>query len=280
MRELKSLLKQGAGLSGALLFVWASAAMALTGALTEDIRDRIKAADIVLLGEVHDNPAHHQVQSEFLTLINPRAVVWEMITADQAALLRPDLLADAETLKTQLDWDSSGWPDFALYAPLFAATTEAAHFGAMVPRSASAEIMQDGIVAWFGADAVAFGLDQPLPEAEQAEREADQMANHCDALPEDLLPMMVDFQRLRDGELARVALRALKDTGGPVAVITGNGHARSDRGVPVYLLQAAPDLQVFSLGQSEEGGISGQFDLVMDAPAEERPDPCLAFAKD
>jgi uncharacterized iron-regulated protein len=125
-----------------------------------------------------------------------------------------------------------------------------------------------------------FGLDQPLPEAEQTAREADQQANHCNAMPEKMLPVLVDFQRLRDAALAAAADKALAETGGPVAVITGNGHARMDRGLAVYLAKARPEVAIRSLGQSEDGHISGQFDLVLDASSVERPDPCLAFRKD
>jgi uncharacterized iron-regulated protein len=92
--------------------------------------------------------------------------------------------------------------------------------------------------------------------------------------------MMVDVQRFRDAELARVTLAALSETGGPVAVVTGNGHARQDWGMPVYLAAAAADVSVFVLGQSESGsGPDGIFDLVLDAPAVDRPDPCEAFLK-
>jgi uncharacterized iron-regulated protein len=104
------------------------------------------------------------------------------------------------------------------------------------------------------------------------------MAAHCDALPEDMLPGMVAVQRLRDAVLARAVIRALEETGGPVAVITGNGHARRDWGVPAVLSEVAPDLDVWVLGQTEEDRpLEGGFDTVKSAPAAERPDPCAAF---
>jgi hypothetical protein len=45
------------------------------------------------------------------------------------------------------------------------------------------------------------------------------------------------------------------------------------------LAKARPGVDVLSLGQSEGGAISGDFDLLLDSPAVERPDPCLAFKK-
>lgn len=237
----------------------------------------VGSADVVILGEVHDNPHHHQVQAELIAALAPKAVVWEMISPEQADLLSAENMLDAEATARILEWGQSGWPEFGLYAPVFQAAASAQQFGALVPRDQTRAALQMGVARHFGEDAARFGLDQPLPEAEQKAREADQLASHCNAMPADMLPMMVDFQRLRDTALAAAAERAWQQTGGPVVVITGNGHARKDRGVPVYLQNAAPDLVVLSLGQMEEGLISGQFDVTYSSPGIERPDPCLAF---
>lgn len=260
---------------------------ASTGALTggeavevqslEELSHRLSGADVIVLGEVHDNPQHHLIQAELISELQPRAVVWEMITQELAETLNEDLLRDAAATAEVLDWSVSGWPDFDLYAPVFRASSQAKQFGALVPREGAQAALQVGVAAHFGAEAERFGLDQPLPSAEQAEREADQLANHCNAMPAEMLPMMVDFQRLRDAQLAAVAERAWQLTGGPVVVITGNGHARRDRGLPVYLKNAAPDLKLVSLGQMEQGQISGSFDVTYASPAVARPDPCLAF---
>lgn len=235
-------------------------------------------ADVVLLGEIHDNPAHHQAQAGLVAALQPKAVIWEMLTPQQAERLADGLPQDEDALRTLLNWDQTGWPDFSMYAPIFMAAPDALHLGAQVARSDARAAMSSGAAAFFGPDAAHYGLDQPLEPEQQAQRQADQLRAHCDALPEEMLPLMVDFQRLRDANLARAAMQAFEQTGGPVAIVTGNGHARKDRGVPVYLLHRQPDLSLFALGQSEDGAISGEFDAVWDAPAVERPDPCLAFS--
>lgn len=237
-----------------------------------------RGADVVILGEVHDNAAHHQNQAALLAAIQPRAVVWEMLTAGQAAALDTARLGDAAYVAGILNWDHSGWPDFALYAPVFAAAAGARQYGAWVPRGAASAALETGVAAYFGAEAAArLGLDQPLAAAEQAAREADQQASHCNAMPAEMLPLLVDVQRLRDASLAAAAEQALAETGGPVAVITGNGHARRDRGLAAYLARARPQAQIRSLGQAEDGQIEGTFDVLLDAPAVLRADPCLAF---
>lgn len=275
MKNLIDFVRKGASLLGGA-FIIAGSGHALAEPTAGEIH-LLAAADVVILGEVHDNAAHHQIQADILNALSPKAVVWEMITQTQAAALSGIDLKDATRVSAQLDWGNSGWPEFELYAPVFAAATGAQQFGGLVSRAQAGEVMERGAASFFGDDAALFGLDQRLSEAEQQAREADQLSNHCNALPAEMLPMMVEFQRLRDAALAKATLQALKATGGPVAVITGNGHARKDRGIPVYLTQARPDLSVVTVGQSENGQVAGAFDLVLDSDPVERPDPCLAF---
>lgn len=238
----------------------------------------MRAADVVILGETHDNPVHHLRQAEALAAVAPRAVVYEMLTEAQAARVTPDLARDADALEAALGWADSGWPDFALYAPLFAAAAGAKVYGAEVPRASARAVMAGGLAAAFGAEAARFGLDKGLPEVEQMQREAGQKEAHCNALPGNMLAPMVEIQRLRDARLAQVTARALRDGGGPVAVITGNGHARADWGMPVYLRRVAPEARIFTLGQGEAGRTpEGGFDLVLDSPPVNRPDPCEVF---
>lgn len=238
-------------------------------------------ADVVLLGETHDNGIQHARQAEALAALAPSAVIFEMLSPEQAEIVNTSGLSGAE-LGEALDWVHSGWPDFALYQPVFDALGEARAYGMAVPRAALGPLFEDGPVAAFGEEAARFGLDQPLSEDEQTTREAEQLEAHCNALPEDLLPTMVAAQRFRDAAFARSVLQALEDTGGPVAVIVGNGHVRKDWGMPVYLAKAAPEVSVLALGQVEDFGQASDdlpYDLwILSEPAE-REDPCAAFAK-
>jgi uncharacterized iron-regulated protein len=234
-------------------------------------------AQIIVLGEQHDNPAHHVRQAEWVTELEPAALVFEMLTAEQAASITAPW-ADQVDLDAMTGWSQSGWPSFDMYYPIFAAAPDAAIYGAGLTREALMQQLETPLTDH--PRAAQYGLDRAADPAEQTAREALQARAHCDALPEDVLPMMVDAQRLRDMELADVALRALRDTGGPVVVITGNGHARADWGMPALLARAAPDVTVFALAQGEEGdAVGGGFTLTLDAPAPERGDPCAAFTR-
>lgn len=237
-----------------------------------------QAADIIVIGEVHDNPDHHQVQADTVAARAPKALVFEMITRDQAAALTPADRASEAALGEALDWATSGWPDFTMYYPIFAAAPEARIYGALVPAPGKAALRTPGLTAYLDEVAQKYRLDQPPPPDQQTAREALQMAAHCGALPPEALPGIVAFQRLRDAALADAALEAIAETGGPVAVITGNGHARRDWGMPALLAAAAPELHIEVIGQTEEGRtLEGGFDRVLSAPAVDRPDPCAAF---
>ena len=253
--------------------------LALSGETTEDklLSDASKA-QIIFLGEQHDNAAHHNRQAAWVAALEPSALVFEMLTGEQAAAIQPKDRNDATRLAEVTGWEASGWPDFSMYYPIFAAAPEAQIYGAGVPPSRVRGLMSDELDEVAGDLTQRFALNLPLPALQQEAREALQMAAHCDALPEEMLPMMVSVQRLRDAFLAGAALDALAQTGGPVVVITGNGHAREDWGAPFMIRASTPELSVFTLGQGEAGQTpEGGFGAVLDGPAVDRGDPCDAF---
>ena len=116
-----------------------------------------------------------------------------------------------------------------------------------------------------------IGFAQDLREAMQAEA-------HCNALPDDMLPGMVEAQRFRDAGLADAALWARSTTAAQVVVIAGGGHADTQRGMPAAISVADPDVRVVSLGQFEvEPDNPEAWDAWLLAPAPERDDPCLSL---
>ncbi|WP_422071919.1 ChaN family lipoprotein [Tranquillimonas rosea] len=257
-----------------------AAALGVAGAAQAELIDpealRFEGADVVIMGERHDNPVHHVNQAAWIARLQPAAVVFEMLTPDLA--LTAESNSDPAVLGAVLRWEERGWPDFTMYYPVFRAAREAAIFGGGVPTEEARLAVSDGAASVMGPAAEMFGLDLPLSDEEQATREEDQATAHCDALPDDVLPGMVEAQRLRDAALARAVIAAMAETGGPVAVVTGNGHARRDRGVPAALEAAGQSFEVLSIGQLEapaEGAVPYDVWTVTDAP--ERPDPCEAF---
>lgn len=238
--------------------------------------DALPGADVWFLGEVHDNAAHHLGQARAVVALAPKALVFEMIGPEIGGLPPYD---DAAALERALNW-GEGWPDFAMYHPIFLAAPDARIYGAEVPRDRARRAFSEGAAAVFGPGAARFGLDSPLPSEDQAAREEEQFAAHCGAMPPIISRGMVEAQRLRDAALAEAAARALEETGGPVAVITGNGHARRDHGAPALLAAAVPGLRILSLGQIERGGEAPEnppYDLWLLTDPAPREDPCAGL---
>lgn len=225
------------------------------------------AADIVILGEVHDNPDAHLGQAAALQELRPTAVVFEMLTTAQAAR------ADADRAQIAAAWEDSGWLDYAIYAPIFDALGDARIIGAAAPRDTISSVYSDGAAALFGPDAARFGLDQPLPPGQQTARETLQFTAHCKTMPAEMMPAMVAVQRYRDAAFARTALETLEKYGAPVALITGNGHARTDWGVPALIARAAPDVTTHAIAFLE-AATDIPYDEIRLVPPVERDDPC------
>lgn len=246
--------------------------------IASDDLARLPEADVVIIGEVHDNPVHHENQALVAAALSPTALVFEMIEPDVALVATPENRRDPQILAEALGWQDSGWPDFAFYYPIFVAAPEASVFGGAVPRATARKAVKEGAAAVLGGSASLFGLDRPLDPEEQATRNTLQGDAHCGALPEDILPGMVEAQRLRDAALARAVIAALAEAGSPVLVITGNGHARRDWGIPRMLERVDPDLRVLSVGQFEAvPDDDAPFDKWLVTPPAERGDPCAAF---
>ncbi len=260
-----------------------------SGAVADpDLAAGFDGVEIVVLGEVHDNPLHHANQAQIVEALKPDALVFEMIEPARALAVTAEIRADADALAGTLAWQESGWPDFAMYYPIFAAAPEAAVFGGAAGRSDVRQAVADGAATVFGDAAALFGLDRALDAAELETRQQLQYDAHCGALPEELLPGMVEAQRLRDAALAKATVAALAHARAvsespQVVVITGNGHAREDWGMPEMLaryFRDDPGVGIRTLAQFEtDRPDAAPYSTWIATEAAERDDPCRAFAR-
>jgi len=257
----------------------------------EVLVERLARAESVLIGEVHDNPVHHRRQAWLIERLAPAGVAFEMIpeASEEGIQVFLEQGGEPTEIGPAIGWGRLGWPDWALYRPVFAALPEGAYIaGGGVSRRDLRGAIGGGATAAFGPGASAYGLDEGLAPPVQAAAERAMIEAHCGKLPARAAAGMVEAQRLRDARFAHALRRAAAAGGGRAVLVTGNGHARTDRGVPRYLAAAEPGAEILSLGQieviegrNEPADYAGNGDLPYDyvwfSERAERGDPCAAF---
>ena len=271
----------------------------------DELARRAAAADVLIIGEVHDNPDHHRIQGWLLSAYAAArrarggrrpAVIFEMITGDRAAALarlEKEGGRSAEAVFDAARWEGSGWPPRAIYRPVMTAAVR--HGGPIiaggVPRSTVREVGRRGLAVIPDARRRALAL-APLSDTQQAGLEKEIVKSHCDMIPRQTARAMSGVQRLRDAVLADRVLDGLRRQGSAV-LIAGDGHARADRGVPLYLRRRAPGVRVFVVWLAEareeaaklrdllpDGAVPARLaDVIVVTPRAEREDPCAGFAR-
>jgi hypothetical protein len=102
--------------------IWSSRDQAFVS--PSSLLQAVSEAQFILLGENHDNAAHHQLQAWIIrnaSLSGNLTVVMEQIDASKAETLEAFLAQsdpDPVKLGETLDWANSGWPDWELYLPI------------------------------------------------------------------------------------------------------------------------------------------------------------------
>ena len=261
--------------------VASGAALAPRFAFASDIDAAVAAvegADYIAIGERHDNPQHHALQAQLVAALAPAGLAFEMIPQAKEEIvnrLRADG-ASREALAEALDWETSGWPDWSLYAPILEAAPEAYIAGGGLARSAIGGVYANGAAGVGEMLAERYALADDLPDEQRAAMLDEQYAAHCEMIEREKLGAMVEVQRAWDAAYAEALHRAGVAGGGRAVLICGNAHARLDRGAPAYLERAFPKAKVASIGmlEDDEEQPTGQFTITLSAPAPEREDAC------
>jgi uncharacterized iron-regulated protein len=235
-----------------------------------------------LLGETHDNPAHHSLRARLVAGVAAAgkrpAVVLEQFDLDHDDALRQAQRSptDAEALADAGALDRKAWR-WPLHKPIF--ETALAHRLPLRAGNASRAQLRTGErppIAWERRLAEA-----PWGEARDAALRAGIVEAHCGKLPDDAVPRIVRAQRLRDAAMAQALVEAATADG--AILIAGNGHVRNDLGVPIYLPAHEPSVSVgfvesddadASARERMAAALAGRFDYVWFTAPVPRDDPC------
>lgn len=225
---------------------------------------------VVLLGEVHDNAAQHALRlAAFEALLaqgaRPALLMEQFdrehqgaIDAYRAQAATPD--ADALIRAGQ---GAKGW-HWPFYRPFVAlALRHGLPIVAVnVGRDEARRIMKDGLAAQ--------GFDPAVPADVLGGIAAQVEASHCGMLNETTARRMALAQVARDQAMAR-ALQDHAERG--ALLLAGNGHVRTDLGVPRWL-DAATRARSEAIGVLETGDETAAYDRRVFSPPQPRKDPC------
>ena len=203
-----------------LLFLVACASRPATPSLAQG------EAALLLVGEQHDEPVHHEQEREIVQALAVRgelaALALEMADSGASTIgLGPQ--ATQEDVRRALRWDAEGWR-WSDYAPavMAAVATGVPVVGINLERSHLRAAMGDA------------GLDGLLPgPAIKAQQQAIR-DGHCGLLPESQITPMTRMQIARDRHMA-AGLAQLAVPGKTVLLIAGAGHVDAQVGVPRHL---------------------------------------------
>jgi len=254
-------------------------------ATLEQLQSEMTLSDVVLLGEIHDNPRHHELRAQLLRepALKQRNIVAEHLDAGQVVGAGDMLLSRLE----QAGFDATGW-QWPLHQPLFAAALDQGMtvYGGNLPRDQTRVVFKSRGSS-LGVGLQALLLLAPLSDDSLAalRREIDE--GHCGALPAMMFEGMMAVQRARDASMANELMQHL-----PAVLLSGNGHAWKHLGVPHILAANRPGMRSLSVLFLEHGPFAdaaaqaewlqswqGKADYVWVTPPVSRPDPCLSLQK-
>ena len=258
---------------------------------TQALTTAMARRPVVLLGEVHDNAAQHAARATALRQLvrdgaRP-AIAFEQFDRERQADIdrarretSPAGTSRADYLIAQVRGAHSGW-NWSFYRPYveLALEYDLPIVAANLSRADATRVSSKGYGAVFDAATLAkLNLDAVPPAVLRAqERAIDD--GHCNQLPADAASRLARSQIARDAVLM-LAIRPHVDRG--VVLLTGNGHARNDIGVPIHLT-AAERARTVTIGLLENESAPSEwrarYDVVFITPTQQRPDPCATFKK-
>ncbi|MCK5748776.1 MAG: ChaN family lipoprotein [Oricola sp.] len=256
----------------------------------ETVEEAVRAADYVLIGEIHDNPEHHAIQARLIRAMTEAgrqpSIVFEMVPRGLQSELddfEAEGSRDVAGLGQRLKWEERGWPNWSTYQPIAEAAL-AAHL------SLYAGDLDRETIRAIGRGERPFEPAAAYSDAMRENLAEELRISHCDLLPDEAIGPMIKVQQARDQAMATAMLDYGVDDG--AVLISGSGHARKDRGVPFVLAAREPGRSTVSIGLMEvregatdfadyldEGETALPFDYVMFTTQADDTDHCAALKK-
>lgn len=257
---------------------------------------RIKSADVLLLGETHDNPQHHDLQQKLLKAriesgARPALLMEQLDSESQSAL---DLALAGSNHDEALNTATGliKFTDWKFYRPFLATAIDnkLPVIAANISSQQLQPVIWQGFAAYDAAALKRMAVEEVWSESRQNYMLRHIGGAHCGQIRDELRDGLTRSQRLRD---ALMADAAVSNIGRGIVAIVGSSHARRDVGMPLYLAARDPSARIFSIGfvevipgrnspetyETESASGDAPYDVIWFSPRVERADPCADFGK-
>jgi len=253
-------------------------------------------ADVILLGETHDNPQHHDVQLKLLKAriesgARPALLMEQLDTESQPAL---DLaLADSDPGKAlNAATGLIKFADWQFYRPFLAIAIDnkLPVIAANISSQQLQPVIWNGFAAYDAAALKRMAVEQVWSDSRQTYMLSHIGGAHCGQIRDELRAGLTRSQRLRDALMADAAVSSI---GRGIVAIVGSSHARRDIGMPLYLaardsaahilsiafVEVIPGMDAPETYETDSASGSPPFDVIWFSSRVERADPCADFGK-
>jgi uncharacterized iron-regulated protein len=226
-----------------------------------ELEAAIRWADVVLIGETHDNAADHALHIallDWLLLRFPEAVAsfeqFDRTEQDHLDQFLAGALSEDDFIKAT---ESEKWPDWKVnYQPKLDLLKSARRpgFAANAPRSASGLAYREG---WDALQALPedqkahFNLPVEAPDDSYQDRFHETISGGK-KVDRAMVDSMFRGQLLWDSTMAETILRAA-ESGSPVVHFAGRFHVEHSEGITLQLLGRRPDLKILTLVSAPNG---------------------------
>ena len=257
---------------------------------------RIAKANVLLLGETHDNPQHHELQQKIL---NARiasgarpALVMEQLDADSQPALDAALAGSDRDAILKALTGLIKFTDRKFYRPFLvtAVDNKLPVIAANISSQQLQPVIWQGFSA-FDADAIKrMAVEDVWSESRENYMRRNIGGAHCGQIRDSLREGLTRSQRLRDAMMADSAIPGI---GRGIVAIVGSSHARRDVGMPLYISARAPMAHIYSIGfvevisgrnspetyEAESASGDPPFDVIWFTTRVARADPCADMRK-
>ena len=283
----------------------------------EELIEHFLGAELIYLGEKHDNARQHEIQLQILEALIDKgkrpSIGFEFFTIGQTSLLmnftqpsEPIMNIKSKdydpesVLRQALGWDHRSDEEWSYYFKLieFARDNQLPAFATDIPWGLSSRITRVGVENLHPTE-LSLLLDTGLNDSEYEQLMLEEFTNvHCGYRNEEMFRRMYQAWIARNDAIAQSIVNTLEaNPQKPVVMIIGFGHLRHGMGIPERIAYLRPETKQINFSMIEinlepsslesylpEFEINGRtfkqdFDYIWFTSRKDMEDPCKAFRK-